>query len=62
MNKLYFRGVHGVVLVCDLTEQESLHDLDGWLKDFSENCERGDLADYAFILIANKVDLAASRL
>ena len=24
MNKLYFKGVHGIVLVCDLAEQESL--------------------------------------
>lgn len=55
MNKLYFRGSHGVVLVCDLTDKESFADLDGWLRDFTENLS-GDVSDCAFILLANKSD------
>ena len=40
MNKLYFRGVHGVVLVFDLLDKDTFNDLDGWLKDFIENADR----------------------
>lgn len=62
MNKLYYRGVHGVVLVCDLTDKDSFLELEGWLTDFSENSDRGDsLADCAFVLLANKADLSKYR-
>jgi GTPase SAR1 family protein len=37
MNKMYFRGVNGVVMVCDLCDYESFVDLDVWLKDFLDN-------------------------
>jgi GTPase SAR1 family protein len=56
MNKLYYRGSHGVVFVCDINEKESLQELEGWLKDYSDFVQ-GDLADVAFILLANKSDL-----
>jgi len=34
INKMYYRGVHGVVLVCDLFSPESFKDLDSWLNEF----------------------------
>lgn len=61
MNKLYFRGVQGVVLVCDLCDFESFQALDGWLVDFLENTDRDDTSEFSFILLANKVDLARTK-
>ena len=61
MNKLYYRGVHGVVLVCDLCDLESFQELDGWLRDFLENSDKEDAAhEMGFILLANKSDLSLS--
>ncbi len=54
---MYYRGVQGVVLVCDLSEYDTFHDLESWLKDFLENADRDNLNDIAFTLLANKVDL-----
>ena len=34
MNKMYYRGVHGVILVCDLFNLDSFRDLEGWLSEF----------------------------
>lgn len=62
LNKQYFRGVHGIVLVCDLCDPTSLQQLEGWLKDFLENAGKEDTSDYAFILMANKSDLARARV
>ncbi len=34
LNKMYYRGVNGVILVCDLFNKESFKELDGWLSEF----------------------------
>ena len=62
MNKMYFRGVHGVVLVCDLCDSESFQDLEVWMSDFAENCDREELSDIAFVLLGNKHDIAKSKV
>jgi GTPase SAR1 family protein len=62
MNKMYFRGSHGVVLVCDMCDSESYQDLDTWIRDFIDNNDREDIADIAFVLLANKVDIVKARI
>lgn len=61
MNKMYFRGVHAVIFVCDLCDSQSLHDLDGWIKDFVNNSDRDKLSDIAFLLLGNKNDVANTK-
>jgi len=61
MNKMYFRGSHGVVLVCDMCDLDSFNDLDSWLRDFIDNNDRGDISDVAFILLGNKLDIAKTK-
>ena len=62
MNKMYFRGVHGVVLVCDLCDSESFLDLEVWMKDFADNNDRDELSDIAFVLLGNKHDVAKTKV
>ena len=54
MNKMYYREVHGVVLVCDMCEYESFLDLDMWLKDFIENSDLDERSEVAYIVLGNK--------
>jgi GTPase SAR1 family protein len=58
MNKMYYRNVHGVVLVCDIFNIESFKCLESWLTEFLLKQDRsGDPQDFAFMLLANKIDL-----
>lgn len=58
INKMYYRGVNGVMLVCDLQSLESFKKLDSWLSDFLEQQDRtSDYSEFAFILLANKSDM-----
>jgi GTPase SAR1 family protein len=34
INRMYYRGVHGIVLVCDLYNLESFKQLDSWIQEF----------------------------
>ena len=56
MNKMYYRGVQGVVLVCDLCDSDTFHNLETWLRDYLEHTDQDNIQDVAFILLANKVD------
>ena len=38
MNRQYFRDVSGCILVYDVTKEKSFSDMEGWLKEFIENC------------------------
>lgn len=58
INKMYYRGVHGVILVCDLFSLESFKELDSWLAEFLKQQDRSnDYTDFAFALMANKSDI-----
>lgn len=58
MNKMYYRGVSGVVLVCDIHNRESFENLESWLAEFINKQDRSvSEADFGFILIGNKTDL-----
>ena len=53
---MYYRGVQGVVLVCDMCDSDTFHDLETWLRDYLEHTDQENIQDVAFILLANKVD------
>lgn len=59
VNRMFYRGVHGVGLIFDLTSQSSFKNLDSWLQEFIESWDKKDkeLNEIGFILIGNKLDL-----
>lgn len=48
----YYRGAHGVLVIYDVTSQESFDHLDKWFTDLDEQCGK-----LPIILVANKIDL-----
>lgn len=57
MNKAYYREAVAALLVFDVTNDESFTNLDLWLSDFTENCDK----EHIVILIGNKCDLDSKR-
>ncbi|CAI2369710.1 unnamed protein product [Moneuplotes crassus] len=49
---LYFKGCHGVLLVYDVTKQESFENLEKWVEIIREH-----LSDAKILLVGNKSDL-----
>lgn len=35
----YYRGAHGVIIVYDVTNGDSFHNIRNWLKEIEQNCE-----------------------
>ncbi|KPM02358.1 ras-related protein Rab-35-like protein [Sarcoptes scabiei] len=35
----YYRGAHGVIIVYDVTNGDSFHNISRWLKEIEQNCE-----------------------
>ena len=63
INKMYYRGVHGVLLVCDLFNLESFKALDSWLTEFLQKQDRtADFRDFAFVLLGNKNDIKEQQV
>ena len=59
LNKVYFRGAHGVILVYDITNKHSFEQLKSWYKVAKDNgC---DPVKCVYLLIGNKSDLADVR-
>lgn len=40
---MYYRGVHGVVLVCDMCDSDTFHELETWLRDFLDHADRDNI-------------------
>ena len=59
MNKIYYRGVQGVVLFLDRTNQQSFKDLESWLIEFIQKQNSTDQFsdDIGYVLMSNKSDL-----
>jgi small GTP-binding protein len=54
--KSYYRGIHTVIFVCDLTKKVSFNNLEQWIDSFKNNTTRPE-DDVVKIIIANKSDL-----
>ena len=35
----YYRGAHGVIIVYDVTNGDSFHNISRWLSEIEQNCE-----------------------
>ena len=57
INSSYYRGVHGIMLVYDITDLQSFKDLNSWLIEIEKNAPR----KVNIILIGNKCDLENER-
>ena len=55
---LYFRGVHGIFLVCDVTRRESFRNISRWLDLAEKYCTESNAL---IIVIGNKIDQADKR-
>ena len=56
---MYFRGVHGIFLVCDITNRESFHHIPRWLDLAKKYCTESNALT---ILIGNKTDQVKKRV
>ena len=54
----YYRGVHGILLVYDVTEKDSFNNLNFWLMEIEKNANKNVLK----VLIGNKIDLEDKRI
>ena len=57
--KIYFRGVRVSILVFDVTSRPSFDELERWITDISESCDKEDCP---ILLVGNKIDLEDSRV
>ena len=56
---MYFRGVHGIFLVYDVTNRETFHHVPRWLEIARQYCTESNAL---IILIGNKVDQGKKRV
>jgi len=56
ITRTFYRGVHGVMLVFDVTDAETFDHIREWVKEATQFGQ----ADLPFLLVGNKADLAAS--
>ena len=54
----YYRGAHGILLIYDVTDKDSLKNLSNWLIEIEKNASKNVLK----ILIGNKTDLDDKRV
>lgn len=50
--KIYYRGAHGIILVYDVNDKESVENLSTWMKEMKNEFE-----DRCVIVFGNKIDL-----
>ncbi|MFX1521299.1 MAG: Rab family GTPase [Promethearchaeota archaeon] len=53
----YYRGAHGVLVIYDVTNQESFDHIDKWFDELDKNC--GEIPK---IILGNKIDLKNERI
>lgn len=58
----YYHNTDGIVLVFDITEQESFDGLDNWIFEMNQHCtHRSRTEKVNVILVGNKLDLSERR-
>ena len=55
--KKYYQGTDGIILVFDLTSENSFNKLKSWINEISENTEKAQI-----ILVGNKADLIERKI
>jgi len=58
ISPIYYRKVDGVVLVFDITDQNSFESVDFWMKNLADHASE----DIKIILVGNKIDLDEKRV
>ncbi len=57
-----YRGVHGVLVVYDITSAQSFRSVERWLREVRENERAEDRPYTRFMLVGNKTDLGDQRV
>lgn len=57
----FYRGADSCVLVYDITDPKSFEALESWMDEFLVQAAPRNQDEFPFVVIGNKVDLAASR-
>jgi Ras-related protein Rab-1A len=57
VNKNYYRGAHGILLMYDITQFDSFKNLNSWLIEIEKNANKNVVK----LLVGNKVDLENER-
>ena len=57
ITKAYYKGAHGIILVYDITDEQSFKDLDNWLNEVEKHAS----SNVAKLLVGNKSDLEKDR-
>ncbi|KAJ2634367.1 hypothetical protein GGF40_004242 [Coemansia sp. RSA 1286] len=58
MTQMYYRGANAVVLVYDITNEQSFKDVDAWVQELQQNV---DMEQTVLLLVGNKLDLAPEQ-
>ncbi|KAF7684770.1 GTP-binding protein YPT1 [Astathelohania contejeani] len=49
----YYRGAHGIIIVFDMTDEESFKDVEGWLEEIRKHGSE----EVEILLLGNKIDM-----
>lgn len=55
---IYYRGADVAVIVCDLTNSDSINAVENWIKNFRE---RTNNPDASILIVGNKIDLTEDK-
>ncbi|PIA17476.1 ras-domain-containing protein [Coemansia reversa NRRL 1564] len=58
MTQMYYRGANAVVLVYDITSENSFKDIEAWVQELRLNI---DVDNTVLLLVGNKLDLAPAK-
>lgn len=58
LQRNYYKGAHGILLIYDVTSLESFKNIPQWIEDIEENAPRNTIK----VLVANKVDMVNHRV
>lgn len=59
ITRSYYRGAHGIIVVYDVTDEESFSNVTHWLDEIKRNCRPGAMVN--LLLVGNKVDLVERK-